>query len=126
MKTTKCREMPLTLNEWKQEVHDLAVKKGWWTDTKTGEPVDPESKIPEAIALIHSELSEALTEFRNNKPHVLRIENGKPEGLSVELADAVLRIFDLCGALDIDLEAVLAIKHQYNKTRPYRHGNKRI
>lgn len=116
----------LHLRTWQQDAHELALKKGWWTDPSTGNPVAAEAKIPEAIALIHSELSEALDEFRNNRMATYTGENGKPEGFAIELADTVIRIMDLCGALNIDLEEAVALKHEYNKTRPYRHGNKRI
>jgi hypothetical protein len=46
----------------------------------------------------------------------------KPEGLVVELADAVIRCMDLCGALGLDLEEAIRAKHEYNLSRPYRHG----
>jgi NTP pyrophosphatase (non-canonical NTP hydrolase) len=108
-----------------KEIHDLAVEKGWWTDVKTQEPVNPEDRIPEAIALIHSELSEALEEYRRGLLAPYAVADGKPEGFGIELADAVIRIMDLCGALNIDLEERIDTKHKYNKTRPYRHGNKR-
>ena len=49
---------------------------------------------------------------------------GKPEGLAIELADAVIRIADMCGAYGIDLEAAIEEKMQYNKSRPYKHGKK--
>lgn len=48
----------------------------------------------------------------------------KPEGVAVELADAVIRIADLCGHLGIDLEEVIEIKMAYNEGRPYKHGKK--
>lgn len=50
----------------------------------------------------------------------------KPIGTAVELADALIRIFDLCGFYGIPLEEALLVKMQYNKTRPYRHGGKKI
>lgn len=52
------------------------------------------------------------------------MKDGKPEGIAVELADAVIRIADLCGALGIDLEEVIAKKMGYNESRPYRHGKR--
>lgn len=48
----------------------------------------------------------------------------KPEGVAVELADAVIRIADLCGHLGIDLDAVIAEKMAYNAGRPYKHGKR--
>lgn len=49
----------------------------------------------------------------------------KPEGFGVEIADALIRIVDLCAAMNIDLPTLVEIKHQYNKSRSQRHGNKR-
>lgn len=48
----------------------------------------------------------------------------KPEGVAVELADAVIRIADLCGHLGIDLDAVIEEKMAYNADRPYKHGKR--
>ena len=48
----------------------------------------------------------------------------KPEGVAVELADAVIRIADLCGYLGIDLDAVIEEKMAYNAGRPYKHGKR--
>ena len=50
----------------------------------------------------------------------------KPEGIPAELADVILRILDMCGQYGIDISSALAEKHEYNKTRPYKHGGKVI
>jgi hypothetical protein len=73
------------------------------------------------MALIHSEISEALDEYRSDKLH-LYYEDGKPEGADVELADAMIRIAETAKFYKMDLEAALRIKMDYNKNRPYRHG----
>lgn len=52
-------------------------------------------------------------------------ERRKPEGVAVELADCMIRILDYCGHAGIDIEEAIRIKHEYNKTRPYRHGGKK-
>lgn len=122
----------MNISEIVTRAHDNAVKHGFW---------DPAPEFGTAIALIHSELSEALEEMRaGNKirpgtPVPMLYYSGggyvataptkactKPEGVAVELADAVIRIADLCGHMGIDLEAAIALKMEYNETRPFKHG----
>lgn len=50
----------------------------------------------------------------------------KPEGMAVEMADCIIRILDWCGKEGIDIDDVIAEKMAYNKTRPYRHGGKKL
>jgi NTP pyrophosphatase (non-canonical NTP hydrolase) len=50
----------------------------------------------------------------------------KPEGFGIELADAIIRIMDLAEWLDIDLAEMIGIKAEYNKSRPMRHGGKKV
>lgn len=120
----------MTLNEMQKAAHENSKAKGWWDDQKRADgtlvPSCVEAEIPLKLALIHSEVSEALEEYRSGHPPTeVRIENGKPEGIPAELADVVIRIGDLCGALGIDLQAAVAQKMAYNATRPHRHGGKR-
>lgn len=117
-----------TIENLVRRAHRAAVAAGWY---------DPPKTDGEALLLIHSEISEATEEWRKGTPpvyvedadgHPILWSEGmdkKPEGMLIELADAVLRIADLCGAKDWDLEAAIELKLAYNLTRSHRHGGKR-
>lgn len=146
------------INEMRDVIHDWAKKKGWCPDRNKGE----------LIALMHSELSEALEAIRfktcppcpkcarhysniissskyhgegstwecqhedcgysfngpDKAPPMMDDKIPNYTGEAAELADCVIRILDYCGAFGIDLGATIAAKHEYNITRPHRHGNK--
>lgn len=131
----------MNLNEWAREIHANAVDHGWW---------ESDRELPEILMLIVSELSEALEEARAGRPmvwyscmfdgepcaentvcdHLASTEcdvgyrHEKPEGIAVEVIDALIRILDWCGKEGLDVEALVREKHEYNKSRPYKHGKK--
>lgn len=185
----------MTLNAWSKRIHENAVAHGWWENERT---------FAEVVSLFHSELSEALEEFRANRPMLYypdtecaiaaNVECAKPEGIAVELVDCVIRILDYLGHENIDIpnydekigklpsiydtkaaipeavtnihlmisqsyashkfgdtnerndglfsairyigawlannhinmEKIMLIKHEYNRTREYRHGGKAL
>lgn len=123
-----------TINELVKEAHENAVSKGWWEEDRS---------FGELIALMHSELSEALEDYRNGKPldsnwyekkGAIGAQSAneqvepdwKPCGIPSELADVVIRVFDACGRYGIDLESAITEKMAYNATRPHKHGGKVI
>lgn len=108
----------LFISAWRdmqRKVHASCVEKGFWPEDKS------QRNVGEAIALIHSELSEGLEGHRKGlqDDHIAEFTS-----LEVELADAVIRILDLAGGLDLRVAEALVAKHGFNQTRPFKHGKR--
>ena len=102
------------------QCHGLADACGWWTDLATGQTTTsmrdekPRVNVPEKLCLIHSEISEGMEGFRKGLMDDKLMHRTM---LEVELADAVIRCFDLAGGLGLDLGEAIAEKLQYNAVR---------
>lgn len=96
--------------------HGASKAAGWWNDLETGAPlIERPHVVGEKLMLVVSEVAEAMEGHRkgladDKLPHRSMIE--------VELADAVIRIADLAGALGLDLGGAIAEKMAYNQHRP--------
>lgn len=106
--------------------------KGWY---------DADRTFGEDVALLHSEVSEMLDAYRSHgladaTRDPVDIHNGaeehvttlfaKPEGVGSEAADVLIRLLDTCHRHGLDLHAEYERKMAYNRTRPHRHGGKRL
>jgi NTP pyrophosphatase (non-canonical NTP hydrolase) len=127
----------MNINNLIELSHSTAKEKGFW---------DSERNIPELLMLVVSELSEGLEALRKGhmsnhdtvsslynsyleEPYPMDAETFKTEfqnhvknSFEDEIADTVIRLFDLCGGLGIDLETHILLKINYNKLRGYKHG----
>lgn len=92
-----------TPNELSEICHSIAVEKGFWDEPRN---------IGEALMLIVTEIAEAMEAYRH-EDH---------QNFKEEIADTFIRLFDLCGGLEIDIEDEIDRKSQKNRTRPYKHG----
>lgn len=99
-----------TLNDYATESH--AAMAQWWHDIQTGQRIDRNKG--ELLALIHSEISECLEGVRKNLMDD-KLPHRKME--EVELADALIRIFDYAGAFDLDIEGAYQEKMAFNARR---------
>ena len=125
------------------QAHQVAKDKGFW---------EQERNKPEMLMLIVSEVAEALEALRKDDyadqaiveslSHDLELdrtdeefmlkainwktafEQGVKSSFEDELADVAIRLFDLCGGLNIDLEKHIEMKMKYNSMRGYKHGKK--
>jgi NTP pyrophosphatase (non-canonical NTP hydrolase) len=110
--------MEKTIADWQRDVHLLAIEKGWY-DQRTASP----HHILANLMLVVSEISEAAEHVRDGQIYdVGTVPGGKPIGLRIELADAIIRILDTATWLGIDIEEAMQVKHEYNRTRPHKHG----
>ena len=105
------------LDDLQEEIYQGNLAAGWWTDLSTGKIKEKNNvtEILAKLALVHSEVSEALEGVRKDLmddklPHRKMAE--------VELADAVIRILDLCGHEGYDLAGAMQEKLLYNAQRP--------
>lgn len=108
-------ESSKVINQLVEDIHSKNIEAGWWNDPDTGDNLlgNP-YVVATKIWLIATELAEATEGYRKNLnddklPHRKMVE--------VELADAAIRLFDISGALGIDLGGAIEEKRSFNTVR---------
>ena len=133
----------MTLNEWAARALEIATRKGFHDTEKRLEKAlaGDDALLQEAaalqtarrLALVHSEVSEALEACRKGKRAGLAAfkANGETkeafekhikDSFEDELADAVIRLLELAACENIDIETHVRLKMEYNAARPYKFG----
>lgn len=126
-----------TLDELQYDAHKISHDKGWWepyrnrnTDRALLVLEDgiamTDDELVAKLALIATEVSEAIECVRDGDLETRITDTGKPEGLPTELADVVVRVMDLAWVLGFNLQQTIEQKMAYNKTRKHRHGGRRL
>lgn len=100
------------INDICRDVFEKNVAAGWYTDVTTG--LRRDRNVGELLMLIVSEVSEGMEGHRKN---LMDDKLPHRQMLEVEMADACIRIFDLCGYLNLDLGGAIAEKRKFNANR---------
>jgi NTP pyrophosphatase (non-canonical NTP hydrolase) len=93
------------MNEWRDKAHGLAIEKGWYEEKR--------SRLS-LVMLINSEVFEAYECWRKKEDLTYFDNNGKPCGLPSELADIVIRLFDMAGYYEVNFFKIKELDYNFN------------
>lgn len=110
----------MKLNQLRDELHLTACEKGWYD-----QPESDDQFIARFVANTHGELSELWEAHRKGQLNQPCDKDAGLTYLEEEMADIIIRTLDACGRLGVDIERVVTLKHECNKSRAYRHGWKK-
>jgi NTP pyrophosphatase (non-canonical NTP hydrolase) len=118
-----------TIEDLATDIRENCIAKGWRNADGSYD-----GSFGDAMALLHSEVSEAFEAWREHgtddtTSYAQSLVCGtppKPEGVGSEFADILIRLIDDCDIYGIDLAAEVERKLEYNRTRLYRHGGKKL
>lgn len=107
--------MKEALNNFRDKCYDASATAGWWTDLSTGQPIQmTKTLVSEKLMLIVTEIAEAM---EGNRKDCMDTHLTNRKMIEVELADAMIRIGDLAGKLNLDIGGAIEEKMQYNANR---------
>ena len=108
-------EFEIYFTQVQRAMHQISIDHGFYEGY--------EFNIGEKIALMHSELSEAL-EFARKDPSAKSDKIPEFTGIEEEFADLVIRVMDTAQKMNLRLASAIIAKAEFNNNRPYKHGKK--
>jgi NTP pyrophosphatase (non-canonical NTP hydrolase) len=104
----------MNLKQLSERAHKMSQQKGFWDEQRQMNESLLDIYLTAKLMLIVSELGEACEARRK----------GDINNFNEEIADTIIRLLDLCGFLELDIEKEIEKKMKINEARPKKHGKK--